>query len=198
MNFDWQQLTDLQFWLEVKEQLAAIGPLLPFLLAYIESFFPMLPLFVIVLFNVTVDGNLVGFLTSALGNILGSITVFMFFRLFIRPSVVKYADRHPRIQQSLHWVSKQRPSVIFYLAALPLTPSSLLNMFFGCSGFSSRSYILAISSGKMIMISMMVFFGYSINEISENPLFLIVSVLGFCFVYFVSSWFNKRSGVDKL
>lgn len=198
MNFDWQQLTELQFWLELKEQLATIGPLLPFLLAFLESFFPVLPLFIIVIFNVTVYGNVIGFLTSYIGNIAGSITVFLFFRTIVRPSVEKYADKHPRIHRSLDWVSKQRPSVIFYLSAMPFTPSSLLNMFFGSSRFSKRSYILAIAGGKFFMIAMMAFFGYSVQEFSETPGFLIISIIGLIAVYGISKWVNKVSGLNKL
>jgi uncharacterized membrane protein YdjX (TVP38/TMEM64 family) len=198
MNFDWQQLTQLQFWLELKEQLADIGPLLPFLLAFLESFFPVLPLFVIVIFNVTVYGNVIGFLTSYIGNIAGSIFVFLFFRIYVRPTVEKYSDKHPRIQQSLTWVSKQRPSVIFYLSAMPFTPSSLLNMFFGCSQFSKRSYMTAIAGGKFFMIAMMAFFGYSVLEISENPVFIAVSLIGLIIVYFISKWASRASGIDKL
>jgi uncharacterized membrane protein YdjX (TVP38/TMEM64 family) len=198
MSFDWQRLTQLQFWLELKEQLADIGPLLPFLLAFLESFFPILPLFVIVIFNVTVYGNIVGFLTSYIGNIAGSITVFLFFRIYVRPSLEIYAQKHPRIHRSLVWVSKQRPSVIFYLSALPFTPSSLLNIFFGCSQFSKRSYMLAIAGGKFLMIAMMAFFGYSVQEISENPVFILISVVGLIVVYGISRWANKTSGIDKL
>jgi uncharacterized membrane protein YdjX (TVP38/TMEM64 family) len=198
MNLDWQQLTRLQFWLELKEQLADIGPLLPFLLAFLESFFPFLPLFAIVVFNVTVYGNLAGFLTSYTGNILGSFSVFLFFRIYVRPSVERYAEKHPRISRSLVWVSKQRPSVIFYLSALPFTPSFLLNSFFGCSQFSKRSYMMAIAGGKSIMIAMMSFFGYSVLEISENPVFIVISVIGLVFVYIVSRLAHKISGIDKL
>lgn len=198
MSFDWQQWTDVQFWLELKEQLQAFGLLLPFLLAYVESFLPVLPLFGIVLFNVTVHGHWLGFFLSLLGNVLGSVTVFMFFRLLIRPSILRYADRHQRIQRSLLWVSKQRPSVIFYLAALPFTPSSLLNMFFGCSDYSKRSYILSITGGKIIMISMMAFFGYSVTEISDSPWFFIISLAGLLIVYLISKWANKRTGINDL
>ena len=198
MNFDWQQLTQLQFWLELKEQLADIGPLLPFLLAFLESFFPALPLFMIVIFNVTVYGNIIGFLTSYIGNITGSICVFLFFRIYVRPTVEKFSDKHPRIQQSLIWVSKQRPSIVFYLSAMPFTPSSLLNMFFGCSQFSKRSYIMAIASGKFLMIAMMSLFGYSVLEISENPVFIVVSFIGLIIVYFISKWANQASGINKL
>ena len=198
MNFDWQQLTQLQFWLKLKEQFADIGPLLPFLLAFLESFFPALPLFAIVIFNVTVYGNFIGFLTSYIGNITGSITVFLFFRIYLRPTVKKYTDKHLRIQQSMTWVSKQRPIVIFYLSAMPFTPSSLLNMFFGCSEFSKRSYITAIAAGKFFMIAMMAFFGYSILEISENPVFIAISIIGLIGVYFISKWANRTSGIDRL
>lgn len=198
MNFDWQQLTRLQYWLELKEQLADIGPLLPFLLAFLESFFPFLPLFAIVVFNVTVYGNILGFLTSAVGNILGSYAVFLFFRIYVRPSVEKYAHKHPRISRSLTWVSKQRPSVIFYLSALPFTPSSLLNTFFGCSRFSKRSYMLSIAGGKLIMIAMMSFFGYSVLEISENPVFIVVSIIGLLIVYVLAKRAKKSSGIDQL
>lgn len=198
MSFDWQQWTDVQFWLELKDQLAAFGLLLPFLLAYIESFLPLLPLFAIVLFNVSVYGHWPGFFLSLLGNVLGSVTVFMFFRLLIKPTVNRYADRHQRILRSLSWVSKQRPSVIFYLAALPFTPSSLLNMFFGCSDYSKRSYILSITGGKIIMISMMAFFGFSVNEISDSPWFFIISMAGLVIVYMISKWANKHSGISDL
>jgi uncharacterized membrane protein YdjX (TVP38/TMEM64 family) len=116
----------------------------------------------------------------------------------VRPSVEKYAEKHPRISRSLIWVAKQRPSVIFYLSALPFTPSFLLNTFFGCSRFSKRLYMTAITGGKLIMIAMMSFFGYSVMEISENPVFIVISVMGLLLVYILSKWANKTSGIDEL
>ena len=60
---DWvHQLGTLEYWEALLAGFEGLGPLVPILLAMVESFFPPLPLIAIVALNVAAHGGLLGFL----------------------------------------------------------------------------------------------------------------------------------------
>ena len=65
---DWlHQLGTLEFWEALLEGFEGLGPLVPILLAMVESIFPPLPLIAIVALNVAAHGGFLGFVYSWLG-----------------------------------------------------------------------------------------------------------------------------------
>ena len=56
------QLGTLEYWEALLAGFEGLGPLVPILLAMVESFFPPLPLIAIVALNVAAHGGLLGFL----------------------------------------------------------------------------------------------------------------------------------------
>lgn len=81
---------NLMYWLSEYRNL---GPLLAFLLPFIEAFLPFLPFIVFVVVNVNAYGLLIGFLISVIAAIAGSLCVFFvstkiwansFFTLYFR------------------------------------------------------------------------------------------------------------------
>ena len=58
------QLGTLEYWEALLAGFEGLGPLVPILLAMVESFFPPLPLIAIVALNVAAHGGLLGFLYS--------------------------------------------------------------------------------------------------------------------------------------
>ena len=75
-----ETLFEIETWINLFNQYQELGILIPFLLAMMESFIPALPLIAIVTINISAHGFLIGFSTSFLGNIIGSLLVFTFFR----------------------------------------------------------------------------------------------------------------------
>lgn len=68
MDWTWfHQLGQLEFWEGLLTGFEDLGPLVPILLAAVESFFPPLPLVAIVALNVAAHGGVLGFLYSWMG-----------------------------------------------------------------------------------------------------------------------------------
>ena len=78
------QLGTLEYWEALLAGFEGLGPLVPILLAMVESFFPPLPLIAIVALNVAAHGGLLGFLYSWAGVALGGIIMFLFWRRLIK------------------------------------------------------------------------------------------------------------------
>ena len=74
MDWTWfHQLGQLEFWEGLLTGFEDLGPLVPILLAAVESFFPPLPLVAIVALNVAAHGGVLGFLYSWAGVALGGV-----------------------------------------------------------------------------------------------------------------------------
>ena len=70
------QLGTLEFWEALLEGFEGLGPLVPILLAMVESIFPPLPLIAIVALNIAAHGGFLGFVYSWLGVAAGGTVVF--------------------------------------------------------------------------------------------------------------------------
>lgn len=73
-----QQLTSLDFWEKALDSFQALGPVVPVVLAALESIIPPLPLVAIVTLNIAGHGAILGFLYSWIGTCLGCTIMFFF------------------------------------------------------------------------------------------------------------------------
>lgn len=78
------QLGTLEFWEALLEGFEGLGPLVPILLAMVESIFPPLPLIAIVALNIAAHGGFLGFVYSWLGVAAGGTVVFLFWRRVVK------------------------------------------------------------------------------------------------------------------
>jgi len=194
MNYFFQ----IENWIKLLSQYKEYGIFIPILLALIESFIPALPLIGIVSINIAAHGFLMGFLTSYIGNLLGSIIVFSFFRTIIKPYFLDRFYHGKRLAKILHWVENQKPIFLFFLSCLAFTPSAFINMSFGLSGYKKRQFIISIAFGKLIMILTLSLFGQSLSHIENQPMYIILSILLLTLVYSVSKYLNKRSDFHNI
>ena len=118
------QLGTLEYWEALLAGFEGLGPLVPILLAMVESFFPPLPLIAIVALNVAAHGGLLGFLYSWAGVALGGTIMFMFWRRLIKRFFWKVASRSPKLEKAQQWVNRFDTSSLFMLSLLPFTPTS--------------------------------------------------------------------------
>ena len=87
MDWTWfHQLGQLEFWEGLLTGFEDLGPLVPILLAAVESFFPPLPLVAIVALNVAAHGGVLGFLYSWMGVAAGGTIMFMLALLPFAPT----------------------------------------------------------------------------------------------------------------
>ena len=190
-------LFQIETWIQLLNQYKELGLIIPILLALIESFIPVLPLIGIVAINITAHGFIIGFLTSYLGNVMGSIIVFYFFRGVIKRFFLDRFYHVKRLAQILHWVENQSPFLLFLLSCLAFTPSAFINMSFGLSGYRKRQFLISIALGKFIMILSLSLFGQSLSYIQNQPMFIILSLVLLIVVYFLSKYLNISSNIHK-
>lgn len=87
-------------------------------------------------------------------------------------------------------------SSLFMLALLPFAPSSFMHLAFGISDFDEKRYLITMLLGKGVMIAMMAVFGQSLVSSMKNPLYLVLAVLLWGGMYWVSKQFCKKHNLE--
>ena len=190
------QLGTLEFWETLLDSFGDLGPLAPITLAMVESFFPPLPLVAIVALNVAAHGGLFGFLYSWIGVSLGGSIMFLLWRRVVKRYIWKIASRSPKLERAQQWVNHFDTSSLFMLTLLPFTPSSFMHLAFGISDFDEKRYLITMLLGKGVMMAMMAIFGQSLVSSMRNPVYLILAVVLWGGMYFVSKKFCKRHNLE--
>ncbi len=190
------QLGTLEFWETLLDSFGDLGPLAPITLAMVESFFPPLPLVAIVALNVAAHGGLLGFLYSWIGVALGGSIMFLLWRRVVKRYFWKIASRSSKLERAQQWVNRFDTSSLFMLTLLPFTPSSFMHLAFGISDFDEKRYLITMLLGKGVMMAMMAIFGQSLVSSMRNPVYLILAVVLWGGMYFVSKKFCKRHNLE--
>ena len=190
------QLGTLEFWETLLDSFGGLGPRAPITLAMVESFFPPLPLVAIVALNVAAHGGLFGFLYSWIGVALGGSIMFLLWRRVVKRYFWKIASRSSKLERAQQWVNRFDTSSLFMLTLLPFTPSSFMHLAFGISDFDEKRYLITMLLGKGVMMAMMSIFGQSLVSSMRNPVYLILAVVLWGGMYFVSKKFCKRHNLE--
>jgi len=148
----------------------SLGPLPGILLPMIEAFLPFLPLFLFVMVNANAFGLFFGFLYSWLGACLGALLVFMLIRRFGQKRFFSFVSNHKQVKKFVSWVDRQGFGLLFLLLCFPFTPSSIVNVVAGLSKINIYKYMLAVTTGKMVMIYTISYIGHDIRSLIEHPL----------------------------
>ena len=164
--FDWLTAENL---LELTRDYRSLGPLIGFLLPFLEAFLPFLPLFVFVFANAGAYGLWIGFLLSWAGTVGGSYLVFLLVRKYGRARFMRFMTKHERVQKLIHWVETHGFGPLFLLLCFPFTPSALVNLVAGLSDMKKNSYLWTLLAGKFVMILTISFIGYDIRALITQP-----------------------------
>jgi len=145
------------------------GPLPGLLLPFLKSFVPPLPTLVIVGWNAVVYGLWLGFLYTWIGMVGGCFTTFLIVRNISRhPLMTRWRSR-PKVARAMHWIRRRAFSYVFLLSLLPVGPFVVVNTAAGLAGMNARSFLLAVSGGKAIMIFTISYFGHDLSVYYEQP-----------------------------
>jgi uncharacterized membrane protein YdjX (TVP38/TMEM64 family) len=187
-----------EFWISLAEAFKGFGPLAPVFLAFIESVIPALPLLVIITFNTTVYGPVLGFLYSWIGTTVGAIVMFSFYRFIFRRFLMQWFGQHPRVKKAMAWISNQKPSTLFIITAIPFTPSSAINLAYGLSDYRKRSFIRTTVIAKLIMVLSMTLFGTTFKKAFENPWYIILAVALLVGLTYLANFIKRKNKMDEL
>lgn len=168
-----------------------LGFLIGFLLVFMESFLPFLPLFIIVVVNINAYGFILGSLISYSGTVLGSYLVFLLMRYFFRKPAQKYIAKHKRLASLLDFVDRRGFVFLFILLSLPFTPTSVINVIAALSNLKKVVYLYILLVAKAIMILTMAVVGYDVTSFFNSPLRLTLTIAGLVLIYFFSKWYQK-------
>lgn len=178
--------------LELTQSYRAFGPLIGFLLPFLEAFLPFLPLFVFVFANATAYGLWLGFLISWGGTVIGAYAVFLVVRKYGRARFMNFMTRHDKVQKLIHWVERNGFAPLFLLLCFPFTPSALVNLVAGLSNISKHYYLLTIMAGKFVMVFMISFVGYDLRALFTQPLRTAIVVAVIAALYIIGKVLEKR------
>lgn len=191
-----QQMGTVEFWETLFHSFRILGPVAPILLAMVESFIPVLPLVAIVTLNVAAHGMVPGFLYSWIGSSLGSTVVFLFWRRLIKPFILRFAARHPKVTKAREWVNGIKWQALFFIIIMPFTPSSFVNFAIGVSDFDEKKYIRIMVTAKIIMLILLSLFGQSVVQALKNPAFIIVAGLLALVLFLISKYIKHKNNLD--
>lgn len=176
VNFmlDWLTIDNVEV---VIEKYKLLGPFMGIFFTFIESFVPILPLFVIVVANAGAYGLLWGFLLSWLGTVAGSYAFFLLIRKFGNHRIFKPIKNQSQIKKLIHWVDIRGFTPLFVLLCLPFTPVVLVNSVAGLSNIKKKYYLLTLFASKPVMIFLMSYLGSDLRAILSAPVKIVVSGL---------------------
>ncbi|MFO1445493.1 TVP38/TMEM64 family protein [Bacillus sp. Bva_UNVM-123] len=163
---DWFTLEHI---MELIEKYRSFGPIPGILLPLIEAFLPFLPLFLFVMANANAFGLWLGFLFSWIGSTIGALLVFLLIRKYGQKKILGKIKNNLQVQKLMVWVEKHGFGPLFILLCFPFTPSAVVNIVAGLSKISIAQYILAVLTGKAVMIFTMSFVGYDIKALITQP-----------------------------
>ncbi|PAF11976.1 hypothetical protein CHH61_25200, partial [Shouchella clausii] len=75
-----------------------------------------------------------------------------------------------QVQKLMKWVEKHGFGPLFILLCFPFTPSAVVNIVAGLSNISIAQYMLAVLTGKIVMIFTISFVGYDIKSLITQPI----------------------------
>lgn len=147
----------------------SFGPLLGILLPVLEAFLPFLPLVVFVVANANAYGLLIGILLSWAGTTTGSLMVFLLIRKYGDKRFLSFLRNQKQIRKLTKWVERHGFGPLFLLLCFPFTPSAIVNVVAGLSRISIFQYMLAVVTGKLVMISTISFIGADLVSLIREP-----------------------------
>jgi uncharacterized membrane protein YdjX (TVP38/TMEM64 family) len=170
--------------LELLEHYRSLGPLPGILLPFLKSFVPPLPTLLIVGMNALVYGLWLGVLYTWIGMVSGCLITFLLVRSIAERPFVERWTRKPKVQRGMRWVQRNGFSYVFLLSLLPVGPFVVVNIASGLARMRLRSFAIAVSAGKAVMIFTVSYFGYDLSRYADNPwrllyiaLLIVISLL---------------------
>lgn len=183
------------------EQYRSLGPLPGIGLTFMKSFVPPLPTIAIVGLNAAVYGLWLGFLYSWIGLVAGCLTTFVIVRKVASHRYVRKWAMRPKVAKGMVWVRQSGFSYVFLLSLFPVGPFVVINMAAGLAGMRLRSYLIALCTGKAIMVFAVSYIGNDLDRFINRPweviyvlLFIGLSLWG---VKAIEAQFAKAARVSE-
>ncbi|MGE5455821.1 MAG: TVP38/TMEM64 family protein [Ignavibacteriales bacterium] len=173
-----------------------MGVSVALLVVVLESIMPFLPLAVFIAVNMLVFGNLVGFIISYIGTILGCLLSFTIFRKGFSKWLYKRIKHKDNLTDLMKKISNIRFSTLVLITALPFTPAFSVNIAAGLSKIRYRKFLAAMIVSKVSIVYFWGFVGTTFLESITDVKVLIELGLILVGAYVLSIFVNKRFKIE--
>jgi len=177
---------------EFLKSLSNLGPLPGILVPLLEAFLPFLPLIVIIAANVNIYGFGFGTLFSWFGIVVGAILIFFIFRRFGHKIRDRLEKRYTTFEKIFGWIENKGFTPLFLLSCFPFTPSVLITIVSALSNLPFRSFLVAVSLGKAVMVLLIAVLSFDITNLFTEPWRIVASIAGIALLWIGGKQLEKR------
>jgi uncharacterized membrane protein YdjX (TVP38/TMEM64 family) len=108
-----------------------------------------------------------------------------------------FIQRHAKIRKLMIWIETHGFGPIFLLLCFPFTPSAVVNIVAGLSKINIYQYMLAVLTGKIVMIFMISFIGYDIRSLITQPLRTAIVLVVIFILWYVGKRIEVRLNISS-
>lgn len=174
------------------------GLVIGIILIILESFLPILPLGVIVALITNAYGLFFGIIVSWISNCIGCYLVYSVFSNITEKLYNKILSK--KIKEKVNLGIKKFNEIslptLAAIIALPFTPSFLINILSGVSRINRKKYLVALTIGKIFMISFWAYIGKSFIESMSDLKTIITILVMLLMTYIISKIVSKKINIE--
>lgn len=174
------------------ENLSSLGPLPGILVPLLEAFLPFLPLIVIIAANVNIYGFGFGTIFSWIGIVVGAVVLFGICRKYGHRIRERLLKRYAATEKIFGWVENKGFTPLFLLSCFPFTPSVLITIVAALSNLPFRSFLVAVSLGKAVMVLLIAVLSFDITNLFTEPWRIVASIAGIAVLWIGGKNLEKR------
>ena len=171
-------VSDLTNFIEqVKTLYTSLGVLAAIGLPYLETLFPVLPLFLMTAFNILSYGIFFGYVYTFIGTVAGTIAIFLFMRYISTRHFKQKWQERKNIQKYLNWIETTHPALHILVLMIPFSPTFWINYSMGLSKMRLKTFILITFASRAIMLVICIPLGMTLISLYEAGEFGGVQIL---------------------
>ena len=174
------------------------GLVIGIILIILESFLPILPLGVIVALITNAYGLFFGIIVSWISNCIGCYLVYSVFSNITEKLYNKILSKKikEKVNLGIKKFNKISLPTLAAIIALPFTPSFLINILSGVSRINKKKYLVALTIGKIFMISFWAYIGKSFIESMSDLKTIITILVMLLMTYIISIIVSKKINIE--
>ena len=176
---------------QLSAQYRSFGPFVGFIISFLESFLPFLPLVLFIVVNVTAYGLWGGFLLSWLGTLFGSYAVFLLVRKFGKIKYIRKWTETTQVKKLITWVNMAGISPLLVLLCFPFTPAIVVNIVAGLSSIKKKYYFMTLFVSKFVMVFILTFIVQDLSDLIRSPEKIVVVCLLLLILWVGGKLFEK-------
>ncbi|MCG1731138.1 TVP38/TMEM64 family protein [Staphylococcus epidermidis] len=181
-------LSQLEEWFDAFRQ---FGYIPGFIMLYLRTIVPVLPLTLYVVLLIHAYGLFPGIIISWIGIVSGTFTVFLICKKFVNTIRMKKLKSRKSVQRLISFIDRQGLIPLFVLLCFPFTPNTLINIIASLSHIKIKYYFFVLVISKLISITILGVMGKEIFTIFTNPLRALIMIVLLVVLWFISKKVEK-------